>query len=99
MKLEDVLDVLDNFVLPVCPDAEEWDGDEDDLQDFINYLLKTWIGAIHARSGQRRYPMFRHEQWHKVDAVLNDEDTTTNCSEGLTMPSSFPFLKMPMSPR
>ena len=26
--------------------------------------------------------MFRHEQWNKVYAVLNDEDTTTNCSEG-----------------
>ena len=99
VRLENVLDMWENFVLPACPDAEEWDGDENDLQDFINYLLKTWIGAIHARSGQRRYPMFRHEQWHKVDAVLNDEDTTTNCSEGLTMPSSFPFLKMPMSPR
>ena len=53
-----------------------------DLQDFINYLLKTWIGPIHARSGQRRYPMFRHELWNKMEAVLNDEDTTTNCSEG-----------------
>ena len=82
VRLEDVLDVWENFVLPACPDAEEWDGDEDDLQDFINYLLKTWIGAIHARSGQRRYPMFRHELWNKVNAVLNDEDTTTNCSEG-----------------
>ena len=26
--------------------------------------------------------MFRHELWNKIEAVLNDEDTTTNCSEG-----------------
>ena len=49
VRLEDVLDVWENFVLPACPDAKEWDGEEDDLQDFINYLFKTWIGPIHAR--------------------------------------------------
>ena len=26
--------------------------------------------------------MFRHELWNKIKAVFNDEDTTTNCSEG-----------------
>ena len=40
VRLEDVLDVWENFVLPGCPDAKEWDGEEDDLQDFINYLLR-----------------------------------------------------------
>ena len=81
--VDDVVQAWEELVLPSCPDPEEeWDGDEDDLEELIDYLSKTWIGPMNERTGTRRNPIFRHWLWNKVEAVLNDDATTTNCCEG-----------------
>ena len=82
VPVDDVVEFWEQFVLPSCPDPEEWDGEADDLEDLISYLAKAWIGAKNERTGIRRNPVFRHPLWNKVAAVLNEDATTTNCCEG-----------------
>ena len=84
MPKEHVVKVWEKLVLPVFPENEEtdWDVDNEDVNDFLDYLEKTWIGALNQRTGQRRNPKFKHELWNKYQAVLDEDPTTTNSSEG-----------------
>ena len=69
-----------SFHLPAYPELDE--DAEDDLHDFLSYLARTWIGPINQRTGARRSPPFKHELWNKTQAVVDGDETTTNCSEG-----------------
>ena len=83
VPVDDVVQVWEELVLPTCPDPEEERyGDEDDLEEFIEYLTKALIGPMNERSGVRRNPIFRHSVWNKVKAIMNEDPTTTNCCEG-----------------
>ena len=81
VPVDDVVRVWDEFVLPACPEGEDY-ASEDDLNDFLSYLARTWIGPINQRTGARRNPIFKHELWNKTQAIKDGDETTTNCSEG-----------------
>ena len=49
---------------------------------FLEYFEKTWIGALNWRTGARRNPMFPHAVWNKYETVLSDEPLTSNAAEG-----------------
>ena len=42
---------------------ESWGEYEDEINKFIDYLEKTWIGRILGRSNARQSPMFKYEMW------------------------------------
>ena len=45
-----------------------------DLKGFVSYV-NTWIGGANRRTGRKQNLKFRH-------AFLNEDDLTTNSSEG-----------------
>ena len=67
------------------------DGDNDDslvvgydeaLHNFINYFEGTFIGLLLPnRSGNRKKPRFNHEIWSVREAVICDQEFSTNASE------------------
>lgn len=82
---DQVVKVWEEFVLPAFPEVEEGDWEnvtEDNANDFLDYLEKTWIGAVNQRTNKRRNPKIRHSMWNKYNAVSDGDETTTNSSEG-----------------
>ena len=84
VPLDKILSVWENYIVPNIPDDADvqWGAAEDDINDFIDYFEKTWIGGRNNRRNARRNPRFRHHLWNKFLAVSNDNSTTTNSSEG-----------------
>ena len=54
----------------------------DQVDLFLDYFEKTWIGALNWRTGARRNPIFPHAVWNKYETVLSDEPLTSNAAEG-----------------
>ena len=81
---EDIIKVWDEFVVHNIPEVEEgeWDVEEEQVNNFLDYFEKTWLGAMNNRTNMRRNPKFKHDLWSKFAAVVNGDDTTTNASEG-----------------
>ena len=63
-------------LVPVADISEE-EGNKR-MEEFVSYFEYCWVGAIHPRTGSRRKPLYRHDTWNKYDAVLHQQDTTTN---------------------
>ena len=84
VPVTDVIKVWEQFILPSLPEdaPAQWEVTEEHLENFLEYFEKTWIGGKDIRTNSRRNPRYRHELWNKYDAVINDNDTTTNASEG-----------------
>ena len=59
-----------------------WPEEKDEVDEFIEYFDKNFVGAINGRTGIRNQPRFPHTLWNKHDAVINDEFLTTNSAEG-----------------
>ena len=103
IPVEDINKVWSEFVEKNIPevDEDEWANVEPgDFEDFITYVENTWIGGTNRRTGKKQNPRFRHELWNKNQAILNEEDLTTNSSEGynlqlkLSMPRSANLWKV-----
>ena len=85
---DDIADAWFEFVQKQAPDLEEgeWHNVEPaDMENFINYVTNTWIGGINSRTGKRQNPKFRHNLWNKYQAILENQDMTTNSSEGYNL--------------
>ena len=84
VPVTDVIKVWEQFILPSLPEdaPAQWEVTEEHLENFLEYFEKTWIGGKDIRTNSRRNLCYRHELWNKYDAVINDNDTTTNASEG-----------------
>ena len=85
VPVSDIVKVWEQFVVKKVPviAEDEWPNVEpDDLEDFVDYFEKTWVGGINKRSGNRKHPKFNHNLWNKHQAIVNEEDLTTNSSEG-----------------
>ena len=84
VPVDNVLSVWENYIVPNIPDDADvqWGAAEDDINDFIDYFEKTWIGGKNIRTNARRNPKFRHHLWNKFEAVCHGNSTTTNSSEG-----------------
>ena len=100
---EDIAKVWDKFVEKAVPEEEEdeWANVEPgDLEAFVSYVENTWIGGTNRRTGRKQNPKFRHALWNKNKAIMNDDDLTTNSSEGynlqikLSMPRSANIWKV-----
>ena len=84
----DIVDAWCEFVQKQAPDLEEgeWHNVEPaDMENFINYVANTWIGGINSRTGKQQNPKFRHHLWNKHQAILENQDMTTNSSEGYNL--------------
>mgnify|MGYP001352632150 CR=1 FL=1 len=54
------------------------------LLNFIRYFERTWLGEK-LPSGGRKRPLFDHHLWNKNEAILEEEDLTTNGSEAINL--------------
>ena len=92
---EDIISVWEEELVATIPFQEDRGEDETDdsefenedesfnhrLSNFFTYFEHTWIGYKHPRTGMRKSPKFAHSIFNKFNALINDEDTTTNRSE------------------
>lgn len=80
----DIVKVWEEFVSPSIPDNADvvWDAEEDDINEFLDYFEKNWVGQFNMRTNTRRNPRFRHGLWSKYATVVDGGATTTNTSEG-----------------
>ena len=60
---------------------ESWGEYEDEINEFIHYLEKTWIGRILGRSNARQSPMFKYEMWSIHVDILDGSKFTSNSVE------------------
>ena len=95
---QDIVRVWTDVVLPLIPhheaegcenddtvleeDFETWDADEDDVNDFIEYFERTWVGRLNQRNGLRKNPRYHFGLWSKYETIKQGDDTTTNSIEG-----------------
>ena len=88
---DQVVKVWESFVEKSWPEIdveEEWTNVEpENVEDFLIYFEKTWIGLTNPRSGGRRNPRFPIHLWNKYTAVMDEEPTTTNSAEGFNSAS------------
>jgi len=54
---------------------------EEELQDYLDYFNRTWIGPFKPRGG-RRPPKFPIQLWNCRESVLQDQAKTNNNAEG-----------------
>ena len=79
----DIVEIYENFVLPKAPYSEN-DEDEDyndNLDKFLQYFERTYIGKRDPRTRDRRRPLFGFEIWNKFFPTISEEDSSTNRSE------------------
>lgn len=75
-----VQDVCDEFTELI--QSTYFDNYEDELELFVNYFVKTWVGVL-SHSGKRRLkPYFPIKLWNCYDAVINEEMRSNNGIEG-----------------
>ena len=60
---------------------ESWGEYEDEINKFIHYLEKTWIGRVLGRSNARQSPMFKYEMWNIHVDILDGSKFTSNSVE------------------
>lgn len=65
----------------------------ENVDEFLSYFEKTWIGALNWRTGARRAPMFPHSMWNKFQTVMSDDIMTSNAAEGYNRALSLSFPK------
>ena len=85
---DDIAQAWSEFVQMQAPDLEEgeWHNvDPADLESFINYVKNTWIGGTNTRTGKQQNPKYRHSLWNKHEAIIENQDLTTNSSEGYNL--------------
>ena len=78
VPIEDVTLAWDQVILPFF---EENFVEDEDVESFIGYVEKAYIGRLNHRTGQRKKPMFPAETWNIHQRILNDQPTTNNSVE------------------
>ena len=78
IPIEDVTLAWDEVILPFF---EENFVEDEDVESFIGYVEKAYIGRLNHRTGQRKKPMFPAETWNIHQRILNDQPTTNNSVE------------------
>jgi len=56
--------------------------DYEQVEMFLAYFEKTWLGSMNTRTWERRSPLFAHSLWNKYQAVLDEDVLTSNAAEG-----------------
>jgi hypothetical protein len=55
---------------------------QDEINDFLAYYDKTWMGVMAGRQHNRRTPLFAIPSWNKNEALLAGHQLTNNTCEG-----------------
>ena len=64
----------------IIPHFEEHFNSEDneEIEDFLHYVERNYVGKLNHRSGQRNKAIFPPEIWSNFVRILNKETTTNN---------------------
>jgi hypothetical protein len=64
-------------------DDGSFQDNEGQIDDFLSYFERTWVGALSGnRAGRRKAPRFALEIWNKYKDVLEERPITNNMCEG-----------------
>ena len=62
--------------------SKGFQDDYEQVEKFLEYFERTWLGSINSRTWERRAPLFAHSLWSKYQAVLDNDVLTSNAAEG-----------------
>jgi hypothetical protein len=83
---DQVGDIFDTVLMDYLDSHRQEEGFDDfaeELEDFVSYLQRTWIGLVAGRNRTRRQPMFAVSTWNKFQDILSDQQITNNSCEGV----------------
>jgi hypothetical protein len=64
-------------------DDQDFQEFEEEIEDFLSYYERTWIGALSGnRAGGRKAPRYAIETWNKYEDILEERPITNNSCEG-----------------
>ena len=62
--------------------VKSFQDDYEEVEVFLEYFARTWLGSMNTRTWERRSPLFAHSLWSKYQAVLEEDVLTSNAAEG-----------------
>ena len=83
VKPDDIVEVYDTVILEYLEEnADLWPDWSDEIQQFVAYMDRTWIGNPPlTRNGRRRNPLFSFDLWNKWSEVQGNLPITNNSNE------------------
>ena len=98
---EDIVRIFEEHIVPKIPyrgqdddedlnnsnasDNEEDNVFNENLDKYKVYIESNYVGRMNPRTGRRNPPSFKHSLFSKYTNILEDQDTTTNRSEGFNL--------------
>lgn len=76
-------DMILGWETVIVPHFEEHfnSDDNEEIEDFLGYVERSYVGKLNHRSGQRNKAVFPPEIWSNFKRILNNEPTTNNAVE------------------
>ena len=62
--------------------VKSFQDDYEEVEVFLEYFARTWLGSMNTRTWERRSPLFAHSLWSKYQAVVEVDVLTRNAAEG-----------------
>ena len=86
VPVEDVVQFYEEQIVSAIEEKIEnndiWRDGSEELEDFIRYMDRTWIGKIglprNGREASRRPPLFHHDMWNVYKGILENDPVMTN---------------------
>ncbi|XP_023344961.1 uncharacterized protein LOC111714145 [Eurytemora carolleeae] len=80
---EDIVRIWEDVISSRSDELKpSFEDNSDQVDLFLEYFEKTWIGPLNWRTGARRNPIFPHAVWNKYETILSDDPLTSNAAEG-----------------
>ena len=79
-----IVEAYEKVVLDYVSEHQEEEGFvecEEEIDEFLGYVEKTWIGRKSARTGERSRPLFPKSGWNQYDNIMDGKQITNNISE------------------
>lgn len=76
---EDIVMAFENVILPFF--EENYAEEDEEVQDFLQYVERTYIGKLNPRTLKRTAPPFPHSMVSIHERIKLDMDTTNNAVE------------------
>jgi hypothetical protein len=81
-----VTEIFDNTIMEYLDNNKNEEGFSEmaeEIEDFVAYFQRAWIGMIAGHNKARRPPMFSVSTWNKYDDILAERQITNNHCEGV----------------
>jgi hypothetical protein len=87
-----VTDIFENHIMDYLDQNKMEEGfaeNAEEIEDFVAYFQRAWIGMIAGRNKARRPPLFSISTWNKYEDILAERQITNNHCEGVYCTTSY----------